>query len=144
MPPLSRWVSRSADGDLAEALFREQMSLLAYSPLAGGMLSGKYLGGALPADTRFALFDGLGQRFRKPQVVEAIEAYVALARQRNITPVQLALGYVKGRWHLGSSIIGATSMAQLREDIAAAQFELDAETLAGIAEIQARYPNPAA
>lgn len=137
-------VSRNVDGDLAEVLFREQMSLLAYSPLAGGMLSGKYLGGALPADTRFALFDGLGQRFRKPQVVEAIEAYVALARQRNITPVQLALGYVKGRWHLGSSIIGATSMAQLREDIAAARFELDAETLAGIAEIQARYPNPAA
>jgi len=137
-------VSRNVDGDLAEVLFREQMSLLAYSPLAGGMLSGKYLGGALPADTRFALFDGLGQRFRKPQVVEAIEAYVALARQRNITPVQLALGYVKSRWHLGSSIIGATSMAQLREDIAAARFELDAETLAGIAEIQARYPNPAA
>jgi aryl-alcohol dehydrogenase-like predicted oxidoreductase len=137
-------VSRNVDGDLAEVLFREQMSLLAYSPLAGGMLSGKYLGGALPADTRFALFDGLGQRFRKPQVVEAIEAYVALARKRNVTPVQLALGYVKSRWHLGSSIIGATSMAQLREDIAAAQFELDAETLAGIAEIQARYPNPAA
>lgn len=137
-------VSRNVDGDLAEVLFREQMSLLAYSPLAGGMLSGKYLGGALPADTRFALFDGLGQRFRKPQVVEAIEAYVALARKRNITPVQLALGYVKSRWHLGSSIIGATSVAQLREDIAAAQFQLDAETLAGIAEIQARYPNPAA
>ena len=136
-------VSRSADGDLAEALFREQMSLLAYSPLAGGMLSGKYLGGALPPGTRFALFDTLGQRFRKPMVVEAIEAFVKLARERGITPVQLALGYVRSRWHLGASIIGATTMEQLAENIAGAQFELDAETLAAIAKIHARYPNPA-
>jgi aryl-alcohol dehydrogenase (NADP+) len=136
-------VSRSADGDLAEVLFREQMSLLAYSPLAGGMLSGKYLDGALPPGTRFALFDGLGQRFRKPMVTEAIAAYAALARERGITLVQLALGYVRSRWHLGASIIGATSMQQLREDVAAAQFELDAETLAAIAQVQARYPNPA-
>ena len=137
-------VSRSADGDLAEVLFREKMSLLAYSPLAGGMLSGKYLGGALPENTRFALFDTLGQRFRKPQVVEAIDAYAALAKRRGISLVQLALGYVKSRWHLGASIIGATTLAQLEEDLAAARFELDAETLAGIAEIQARFPNPAA
>ncbi|MCM5569275.1 aldo/keto reductase [Burkholderiaceae bacterium FT117] len=137
-------VSRNVDGDLAEALFRERMSLLAYSPLAGGMLSGKYLNGALPPNTRFALFDTLGQRFRKPQVVEAIAAYAQLAEQRGITMVQLALGYVKSRWHLGSSIIGATTMAQLREDIAAAQFELDAETLKEIEAIQARFPNPGA
>jgi len=137
-------VSRNVDGDLAEALFRERMSLLAYSPLAGGMLSGKYLNGALPPNTRFALFDTLGQRFRKPQVVEAIAAYAQLAERRGITMVQLALGYVKSRWHLGSSIIGATTMAQLREDIAAAQFELDAETLKEVEAIQARFPNPAA
>lgn len=136
-------VSRSADGDLAEALFRNQMSLLAYSPLAGGILSGKYLGGALPSGSRFARFDTLGQRFRKPMVTEAIEAYAGLARERGISLVQLALGYVRSRWHLGASIIGATRMAQLREDLAAAQFELDAETLEGIARIQARYPNPA-
>ena len=137
-------VSRSADGDLAEVLFREKMSLLAYSPLAGGMLSGKYLGGALPENTRFVLFDTLGQRFRKPQVVDAIDAYAALAKRRGISLVQLALGYVRSRWHLGASIVGATTLAQLEEDIAAAQFELDAGTLADIAEIQARFPNPAA
>jgi aryl-alcohol dehydrogenase-like predicted oxidoreductase len=57
-------VSRSVDNDLAEVLFREKMSLLAYSPLAAGMLSGKYLGGAKPPNSRFTLFDGLGQRFR--------------------------------------------------------------------------------
>jgi aryl-alcohol dehydrogenase-like predicted oxidoreductase len=137
-------VSRSADGDLAEVLFREQMSLLAYSPLAGGMLSGKYLGGALPQGARFTLFDTLGQRFRKPQVVEAIDAYSTLARSRGISLVELALGYVRSRWHLGSTIIGATSLSQLDEDIAAAQFQLDAGALAAIEEIQLRYPSPAA
>jgi aryl-alcohol dehydrogenase-like predicted oxidoreductase len=136
-------VSRNADSDLAETLFRERMSLLAYSPLAGGMLSGKYLNGAQPAKARFTLFDTLGMRFRKPMVREAIEAYVALARRRGISPVQLALGYVRSRWFLGASIIGATSLAQLEEDIAAAQFDLDADTLAEIGSIQQRYPNPA-
>jgi len=136
-------VSRNVDNDLAEILFREQMSLLAYSPLAAGMLSGKYLEGAQPANARFTLFDGMGIRFRKPIVHEAVKAYVALARKRGLSPVQLALGYVRSRWFLGASIIGATSMAQLEEDIAGAQFELDAETLAEIKSIQLRYPNPA-
>ena len=136
-------VSRGVDNDLAEVLFRERMSLLAYSPLAGGMLSGKYLGGARPANARYTLFDTLGMRFRKPIVHEAIGAYAALAKERGLTLVQLALGYVKSRWYLGATIIGATTMAQLEEDIAAAQCELDAGTLAAIAAIQQRFPNPA-
>src|SRR5215470_3237553 len=93
-------VSRSIDNDLAETLYRESMSLLAYSPLAGGMLSGKYQDGTQPAKARFTLFDTLGLRFRKPMVREAVEAYVALARKRGISPVQLALGYVRSRWFL--------------------------------------------
>ena len=136
-------VSRNVDNDLAESLYREEMSLLAYSPLAGGMLSGKYLGGTRPEASRFTLFDGLGARFRRPMVAEAIEAYAALAQRRGISLVQLALGYVRSRWFLGASIIGATTMTQLEEDIAAAQFELDADTLSGIAAVQLRYPNPA-
>ena len=136
-------LSRNVDNDLAEVLFRERMSLLAYSPLAAGILSGKYLGGAQPAGARFTLFDSLGMRFRKPMVPEAVEAYAALAKRRGLTLVQLALGYVASRWHLGASIIGATSMAQLREDIAAAQTRLDPETLKDIQQIQYRYPNPA-
>jgi aryl-alcohol dehydrogenase-like predicted oxidoreductase len=67
-----------------------------------------------------------------------------LAKQRGITLVQLALGYVASRWYLGASIVGATSMAQLNEDIAGAQFTLDAQTLEQIRQIQERYPNPAA
>ena len=136
-------VSRNADNDLAEVLFREKMSLLAYSPLAAGILSGKYLRGAQPPNSRFTLFSGVGMRFRKPMVDEAAEAYAALAQQRGVSLVQLALGYVKSRWYVGASIVGATTMAQLEEDIAAAQFELDGETLAEIAAVQARYPNPA-
>ena len=136
-------ISRNVDNDLAETLFREKMSLLAYSPLAAGILSGKYMGGAKPPGTRFVLFDSLGIRFRKPMVSEAVDAYAALARRRGMSLVQLALGYVNSRWYLGASIIGATTMAQLAEDIAGAQIELDKETLEDIKEIQRRYPNPA-
>ena len=137
-------LSRNVDNDLAEALFRENISLLAYSPLAAGILSGKYRGGAQPARTRFTLFDSLGMRFRKPMVSEAVDAYAVLAQRRGLTLVQLALGYVASRWFMGATIIGATTMAQLEEDIAAAQFVLDKETLDAIKEIQLRYPNPAA
>ena len=137
-------LSRNVDNDLAETLFREDMSLLAYSPLAAGILSGKYMGGAKPEGARFTLFDSLGIRFRKPMVSEAVDAYSALAKRRGVTLVQLALGYVASRWFLGASIIGATSMAQLKDDIAAGQLALDAETLDEIHQIQLRYPNPAA
>jgi aryl-alcohol dehydrogenase (NADP+) len=136
-------VSRAVDGDLAEVLFRERMSLLAYSPLAAGLLSGKYRGGTRPEGSRFALFDGLGARFRKPIVAEAIDAHLSLAERCGITPVQLALGYVRSRPFVGAQIIGATSLAQLDEDIAAAQFALDASTLAEIERLLACYPNPA-
>ena len=136
-------VSRSVDNDLAEALYREGMSLLAYSPLAAGMLSGKYMGGARPPEARLTRFDGMGMRFRKAIVHEAIDAYAALAARRGMSLVQLALGFVRTRWFLGALIIGATSLGQLVEDIAAAQMELDADTLAEIAAIQTRYPNPA-
>ena len=135
-------VSRAVDGDLAEALHRESMSLLAYSPLAGGMLTGKYRGGTKPAGARYTRFDTIGTRFQKALVHEAVEAFAALAQRRGLSLVELALGYVRNRWHVGATIIGATSIAQLREDIAAAQVELDAGTLADIAAIHARYPNP--
>lgn len=136
-------LSRNVDNDLAETLFRQEMSLLAYSPLAAGLLSGKYRGGAQPAGARFTLFDTLGMRFRKALVPEAIEAYAELAAHSGMTLVQLALGYVASRWFVGASIIGATTLEQLREDIAAAQFDLDARTLAEVGRIQERFPNPA-
>ena len=135
-------VSRAVDGDLAEALHRESMSLLAYSPLAGGVLTGKYRNGAKPAGARYSRFDTIGQRFQKPLVREAVDAYADVAQRHGMSLVQLALGYVRSRWHVGATIIGATSVAQLAEDIAAAQVEVSPATLADIAQVQLRYPNP--
>jgi aryl-alcohol dehydrogenase-like predicted oxidoreductase len=135
-------VSRGVDGDLAEALFRERMALLAYSPLAGGILTGKYAAGGKPDGARYTRFDGIGLRFRHPIVHEAVEAYRAVAKRRGLSLVQLALGWVKSRWHVGATIIGATSVAQLDEDVAAAQIDLDADTLADIAAVRMRYPCP--
>ena len=134
-------LSRNADNDLAEALYREKMSLLAYSPLAMGALTGKYMGGAAPDGARFTVFSDFGMRFRTPIAFEAVEAYAKLAKRRGLTLTQLALGYVRSRWFVGSTIIGATSMAQLAEDIDAF-VDLDASTLAEIAAIQVHYPNP--
>ncbi len=119
------------------------MSLLAYSPLGGGVLTGKYLPGLPPPGTRYALFDELGMRFRKPIVHEAVAAYATIAKQAGLTLVELALGYVRSRWHVGAVILGATSVPQLAENIAAAEVELDASTLAAIAALQKRFPNPA-
>ena len=134
-------VSRNADNDLAEALYREKMSLLAYSPLAMGALTGKYMGGARPDGARFTMFADFGMRFRTPIAFEAVDAYAKLARRRGLTLTQLALGYVRSRWFVSSTIIGATSLAQLAEDIDAF-IDLDASTLEEIAAIQVHYPNP--
>jgi len=134
-------LSRNADNDLAEALYREKMSLLAFSPLAMGALTGKYMGGAAPDGARFTMFSDFGMRFRTPIAFEAVEAYAKLAKRRGLTLTQLALGYVRSRWFVGSTIIGATSMAQLAEDIDAF-VDLDASTLAEIGAIQVHYPNP--
>ena len=136
-------VSRSVDNDLAEALFREQMSLLAYSPLAGGMLTGKYRGGARPPNARHTLFDQRGPAL--PQAGRA-GGHRRLRRRsrraRGLTLVQLALGYVRSRWYLGATIIGATTLAQLDEDIAAAQFELDARDARGRSRRPGALPQP--
>jgi len=136
-------VSRAVDGDLAESVYREGMSVLPYSPLAGGMLTGKYRGDAKPERSRYTLFNTIGGRYRKPLVFEACEAYLGVAKRHGLTPVQLALGWLRTRWYVGSVILGATSVAQLDEDLDAMAVELDAATLADIAEVQARFPNPA-
>ena len=135
-------LSRNVDNDLAETLFRESMSLLAYSPLAAGILSGKYIGGAKPAGTRFTLFDSLGLRFRKPMVSEAVDAYAALAKRRGLTLVQLALGYVTSRWFLGASIIGATTMAQLKTNLGSATIKLSEAVIKEIDAAHRAQPNP--
>ena len=135
-------LNRTFEVGLAEIAHREDVGLLAYSPLAMGVLSGKYLGGAKPPGARLTLFSRF-DRYASPQVETATAAYVSLARRRNLDPAQMALAYVNSRGFVTSNIIGATSMAQLRADIASADLALDSEVLAEIETIHAATPNPA-
>ena len=106
-------LNRQYEIGLAEFAFREQVGLLAYSPLAQGFLTGKYLDGALPAGSRSALFDR-GQRYEKPGVDAAIRDYLALADEFGLHPVHLALAFVTSRPFVTANIIGATHIDQLR------------------------------
>lgn len=129
-------------GGLAEVGHRENVALLAYSPLAFGLLSGKYLDDPQAAG-RINAFAGFGQRYAKPNVAPALAAYAELARRHGLSLVELALGFTHGQWCVGSTIIGATSMSQLRQNLAAAEVGLAPEVLAGIEDIHLRYTNPA-
>jgi aryl-alcohol dehydrogenase (NADP+) len=135
-------VARGAEYELAETLYREQVSLLAYTPLGGGMLTGKYLEGARPSGARFTEYSNFTARFGTPLAREAIDAYAALARERGVSLASLALGYLRSRWFVAAMIVGATSVDQLEANVAAARTELDAETLAGLAALFERHPSP--
>jgi aryl-alcohol dehydrogenase (NADP+) len=137
-------VNRMFEGDLAEASFREGVPLLAYSPLAMGMLTGKYAGGAKPPRARLALFADFGERYKRERVAEAAGAYCKLAQSRGLTVAAMALAFVRTRWFVASTIVGATDLAQLKQNIESVKVELDAETLAGIDAIHRRCPSPAA
>lgn len=106
-------VNRTYETSLAEITLREQVGLLAYSPLGQGYLTGKYRHGARPAGARTTLFER-GQRYEKPGVDEAIDAYIALARDFYLDPATLALAFVTSRPFVTSNIIGATTMEQLK------------------------------
>ena len=134
-------INRIFEYGLAETCHREQVGLLAYSPLGFGVLSGKYLQPA--AKGRLTLYPGFGQRYAKTNVTEAATAYAVLARNIGMTPATLALAFVRSRWFVTSTIIGATTPAQLEENINSARVELPPEVLAEIDAIHQRYPNPA-
>ena len=135
-------INRTFEMGLAEVAHRTEVPLIAYSPLAFGLLSGKYLAGP-PATARLTLFPQFGQRYGKPNVTEAVAAYAELARRKSMSQATLALAFARSRWFVRSTIIGATSMAQLQENIASAGVTLDADTLTEIQRIHLRYPNPA-
>lgn len=135
-------VNRTYDLTLAEVCHRENVGLLAYSPLAFGHLSGKYLANP-QADGRITHFAGFGQRYSKPGLEAAVAAYVALARETGITPAQLALAWCYRRWSVASTIIGATTLAQLDENLSAWGIDLAPEVLDKIDAIHLRHPNPA-
>jgi len=135
-------LNRTYEIGLAEISIREQAGLLAYSPLAFGALSGKYLGGAQPAGARLTLFPDY-TRYSSPNAVAATERYVELARDHGLDPAQMALAYVNTRPFLTSTIVGATSLEQLESNIASIDVTLSDGLLADIERIHELYPNPA-
>jgi aryl-alcohol dehydrogenase-like predicted oxidoreductase len=135
-------LNRTFEVGLAEFAHREQVGLLAYSPLAFGVLSGKYLGGARPAGARLTLFSRF-QRYTGERIERAARAYVDLARAHGLDPAQMALAYVYTRPFVASSLIAATTMEQLRTNVAAATLALPTEVVAGIETIHRDHPNPA-
>jgi aryl-alcohol dehydrogenase-like predicted oxidoreductase len=132
---------RLADLDLAEVCAFEDVSFLPWSPLATGILSGKYIGGVVPEGSRRSLAQRHNHR-KHPIVDTATERYVALARQHGLDPSQMALAFVMQQPFVASTIIGATSMHQLKADIAAQDVTLSPEVLDGIAAIHRELPIP--
>jgi aryl-alcohol dehydrogenase (NADP+) len=135
-------LNRVFDWALAEACYREAIGLLAYSPLGFGTLSGKYLY-EKPEKARVTLFEGFAQRYLKPNVNEAVAAYTEIAHRHQLTPVALALAFVRSRWFVTSTIIAATTMEQLKENLESLNVVLNQEVLAEIDGVHSRYPNPA-
>lgn len=135
-------LNRVFDSALAEASYRENIGLLAYSPLGFGLLSGKYLE-RKPENGRITLFEGFGQRYLKPNVNEAVAAYVEIAQKHQLSPARLALAFVRSRWFVTSTIIGATSLEQLKENLDSLIIVLNDEILEELDAVHSRYPNPA-
>lgn len=135
-------LNRTYEFGMSEVGFREQVSLLAYSPLAFGHLTAKYQQQPV-ASGRIDQFPGFGQRYEKPEVQPAVAAYAALAREHGMTPTELALSFVYHRWFVSSTIIGATNMTQLKENVDAWYKPLSPDLLAEIDRLQLRFMNPA-
>lgn len=135
-------LNRTYETAMAEIALREQVGLLAYSPLAQGFLTGKYLDGARPPGARVTLFDRQ-QRYQKPGSEPAIRDYLAIAREAGLDPAVLAIAFVVSRPFVTSAIIGATSMAQLKTAIDAGETVLSAGTLAAIDAVHQLRGNPA-
>lgn len=134
-------LNRTYEVGLAEMSHRENIGLLAYSPLGFGILTGKYLNGKRPAGARITQFERFS-RYNSEQATQATEKYVALSTEYNLSPAQFALAYVNSRSFVTSNIIGATSMEQLRENIESTQVVLSDEIIQRIEEIHLAIPNP--
>ncbi|MET4695090.1 aldo/keto reductase [Endozoicomonas lisbonensis] len=136
-------LNRSFEVGLAEISHREQLGLLAYSPLAFGTLTGKYLNGQNPANARLTRFKKFTRYTSSPQSLKATEAYVNLARDSGLDPAQMAIAYVTSRFFVTSVIIGATHPEQLNSNLRSSELSLSSDVLEAIEHIHQQYPNPA-
>ena len=135
-------LNRSYEVGMAEISIREQVGLLAYSPLAFGTLTGKYLNGLLPEKARLTLFSRFS-RYTNPQAQKACARYVQLARDHGMDPEQMALAFVTRQPFVTSNIIGATNMDQLNRNLSSINMGLTDKVLEAIADIHRSQPNPA-
>ena len=137
-------VNRTFEWNLAEACHRERVALLAYSPLAMGVLAGKYLGGARPPGARFTLFPDFGDRYQRDLVTAAAAEYGRVAREAGLAPAALALAFVRTRPFVASTLVGASTVAQLEANLATESIPLGADVVAAIDAVNARFPSPSA
>jgi aryl-alcohol dehydrogenase-like predicted oxidoreductase len=135
-------LNRTYEIGMSEIAHYENVGLLAYSPLAFGYLTGKFRHGARPANARVTLFSRFS-RYSNPESEWAIEQYAQLAEKNGLTPTQLALAFIKQQFFVTSTIIGATNLDQLKENIQAFDIDLSPEVLQGIEDIHRQQPNPA-
>ena len=135
-------VNRTYEVGMSEISIREKCGLLVYYPLAAGALTGKYRNGRMPKNARLTLFKGW-ERMLNPLAMKAYDEYYKLAKESNITMVQLAQAFVNSRPFVTSNIIGATTMDQLKENIESIKIELSKETIEKINFIHNNNPNPA-
>ncbi|MCC6584590.1 MAG: NADP(H)-dependent aldo-keto reductase [Chitinophagales bacterium] len=136
-------VNRTYEVGLSEIGIRENVGLLAYSPLAGGLLSNKYLNGQRPDGARFTLWPNYFARYAHPNTMKAVEKYAALAYESCLSLPQMSLAYINSRNFLTANIIGATTMEQLKENIDSIDVVLPDEVLKEIEKIHLEFPNPA-
>ena len=134
-------LNRTFEIGLSEFAQREQVGLLAYSPLGFGVLSGKYRHQQQPENSRLVLFDRF-TRYTKPLGVKCTEAYCKLAEENGLDPAQMALAFVTSRPFVTSNIIGATTMQQLQSNIESHRLELDKNLLKEIETLHTEQPNP--
>jgi len=135
-------LNRLFEVGLSEISIREKVGLLPYSPLGFGVLSGKYLGGKKPRKGRVTLFPNY-DRYSNDKSVEATQKYFDLATEHGLSLTQMSLAFVNTRAFVTSNIIGATTMEQLKENIASIYIDLSDEVQQGIADIHNEIPNPA-
>ena len=134
-------LNRTFESGLAEISYRESVGLLAYSPLAFGILTGKYLDGKKPALARLTLYSRF-QRYQTKNAVKATKEYVRLAGENALEPSQMALAFARTRPFMASVLLGGTSVNQLQTNLASVEIKLSEEVLQGIEEIHSRIPNP--
>jgi aryl-alcohol dehydrogenase-like predicted oxidoreductase len=135
-------MNRTFESGLAEVCRHADVGLLAYSPLAFGWLTGKYIADP-QAHGRITLFPGFGQRYAKINVPPATRDYLCIAQEAGLTPATMALAFARMRWFTGSVILGATTLEQLKENLDSAAITLPAEVLEKIEGVHRMYPNPA-